>query len=165
VAGLGGSRQGSRSRPAGSGIRSVFVSHHNGLPLTLVRGSLRPRHGGAVVVCTHPHLADWNGRPTRRARVGRHAKAWVQADPARLRGDPRTPWGCSNCFHGAAHEQATTADGLCRAPFGRLPTRQALPRTRPTLCTSWCHNRQALSRVVLAGRALDVPQAAVHSGR
>jgi hypothetical protein len=46
-----------------------------------------------LVACTHPHLADWTGRPTRRVRIGRHAKAWLQADPARLLGDPRMPWG------------------------------------------------------------------------
>jgi hypothetical protein len=46
-----------------------------------------------LFACTHPHLADWTGRPIRRARIGRHAKAWVQADPTRLLGDPRMPWG------------------------------------------------------------------------
>jgi hypothetical protein len=46
-----------------------------------------------LFACTYPHLADWMGRPTRRVRIGRHAKAWVQADPNRLLGDPRMPWG------------------------------------------------------------------------
>jgi hypothetical protein len=46
-----------------------------------------------LFACTHPHVADWKGRPIRRHRIGRHAKAWLQADPARLLGDPRTPWG------------------------------------------------------------------------
>jgi hypothetical protein len=41
---------------------------------------------------THPHIADWQGRPMRSVRIGRHAKVWVQADPARLLGDPRRPW-------------------------------------------------------------------------
>ena len=43
--------------------------------------------------CKHPHLVDWMGRPTWRVRIGRYAKAWVQADPNRLLGDPRMPWG------------------------------------------------------------------------
>jgi hypothetical protein len=46
-----------------------------------------------LFACTHPHVADWHGRPMRRARIGRHAKAWVQADPTRLLGDPRIAWG------------------------------------------------------------------------
>jgi hypothetical protein len=46
-----------------------------------------------LFACTHPHLADWTGRPTRRVRIGRHAKAWLQADPGRLLGAPRMPWG------------------------------------------------------------------------
>jgi hypothetical protein len=46
-----------------------------------------------LFACTHPHLADWTGRPTRRVRIGQHAKAWLQADPTRLLGDPRMPWG------------------------------------------------------------------------
>jgi hypothetical protein len=46
-----------------------------------------------LFACTHPHVADWTGRPMRRVRIGRHAKEWLLADPARLLGDPRTPWG------------------------------------------------------------------------
>jgi hypothetical protein len=46
-----------------------------------------------LFACTHPHLADMTGRPVRYARIGRHAKAWLQADTTRLLGDPRMPGG------------------------------------------------------------------------
>jgi hypothetical protein len=144
--------------------RSALLSHHNGATLTSVLGSLRTRHGGAVVGCTHPHLADWNRPPTRGVRIGRHATAWLQADPARLLGDPRPAWGCSNCFHGAAHKQPNTADKLCPAPFGAANEAsgrrgRALP---PGSACGPLPPRQAT--VILAGRALHVPVAPVPDG-
>jgi hypothetical protein len=41
------------------------------------------QHLGA---CTHPQVADMEGRPVRRARIGSHAKAWLGAEPHRWLG-------------------------------------------------------------------------------
>jgi hypothetical protein len=164
VAGLGDRRQGRRPDQLSAESVGAPQPPQRRHP-DLVRGSLRTRHGGAVVGCTHPHLADWSRPPTRGVRIGLHATARRQADPARLLGDPRLAWSCSNCFHGAAHEQPNTADTLSRAPFGRLPTRQVVVVSKPPPSGSACGPlppRQAT--VILAGRALHVPVAPASGG-
>jgi len=40
-----------------------------------------------LFACSHPHVADTEGRLVRRARIGSHAKAWLRADPNRWLGD------------------------------------------------------------------------------
>jgi hypothetical protein len=40
-----------------------------------------------LLACTHPHVADLEDRPVRRARIGPHAKAWVRADTNRWLGE------------------------------------------------------------------------------
>jgi hypothetical protein len=40
-----------------------------------------------LVACTHPHVADMEDRRVRRARIGSHAKAWLEAEPNRWLGE------------------------------------------------------------------------------
>jgi hypothetical protein len=42
--------------------------------------------------CTLPHVAYLDGTPIPRARIGRHAKQWLVADPARLLADRGARW-------------------------------------------------------------------------
>jgi hypothetical protein len=45
-----------------------------------------------LYVCTLPHVAYLDGTPIPNARIGRHAKRWMLADPARLLGDQGARW-------------------------------------------------------------------------
>lgn len=45
-----------------------------------------------LYACTLPHVAYLDGTPLPGARIGRHGKAWLLADPARLLGDTGARW-------------------------------------------------------------------------
>jgi hypothetical protein len=38
---------------------------------------------GCLQQVTHPHVAAWNGKPTRSWRIGSYAKAWLREEPSR----------------------------------------------------------------------------------
>jgi hypothetical protein len=45
-----------------------------------------------LYACTLPHVAYLDRTPIPNARIGRHAKRWLLADPARLLGDQGARW-------------------------------------------------------------------------